>query len=740
MEKEKIPEILKEYLEKEFIGEEILIALHSDLTYKSLYGEEWLIVTDKNLAVFATNGGVKQLHKIELSAIKEVKHITLVGSGVIVVDTENSSLRAISYSDAKTPYFCQAADDIKDILNGVDLKDKQRDIKKKTCDKCGRPIPPGMTTCPKCVDKGKTLRRILRFSKPYRHVIMYMLMLTTIGICFGLITHWMNKFFIDYVLAKDDQGIFAHGKWLIPASFLLLLAFLIEQVFAGFNERLAGYLGFRTTYDVRAVVYEKMQELSLSFFDKHQTGALLARINQDTGELQNLLADFFPMIVESVFTLIGVGISLFFLSWKLTLFTFIPIIITVFYVTRIFSRVRIFFRRFFHRRSSLTAFVSDSLSGVRVVKAFGQEDQEIGKFDTKSSAYRDAGIELRTKWSIYHPFLHFFINSGVVVIWLVGGLQVLNNEMSIGSIVAFGGLLGMFYRPVFMLTRSVDMVTNAISAAERVFDIIDTEPEIKDIPESVRMPDIKGEIEFDHVTFGYNKFNPVIKDMSVKIAQKEMIGLVGKSGVGKSTIINLVCRLYDVDKGAIKVDGVDLKHISHADLRSQVGVVLQETFLFNGSIYDNIAYARPTATKIDVIQASIAANAHEFIIQKPDGYDTEVGERGNRLSGGEKQRISIARAILRDPKILILDEATSSVDTQTEQKIQAALEILIKDRTTIAIAHRLSTLRNCSRILVIDDGNIVEMGTHAELLEKKGVFYDLVNVQKGMSEIIALQT
>jgi ATP-binding cassette subfamily B protein len=284
----------------------------------------------------------------------------------------------------------------------------------------------------------------------------------------------------------------------------------------------------------------------------------------------------------------------------------------------------------------------------------------------------------------------------------------------------------------------IDLVTNALSAAERVFDIIDTEPEIQEAADAVGIDSVRGEIEFQDVTFGYNRFDPVIKDLSVKIAANEKIGLVGKSGAGKSTIINLICRLYDVDKGKILIDGIDIRNIKYADLRRQIGIVLQDTFLFNGTIFDNIVYARPDAAREDVINAAIAANAHEFIIEKPDGYDTEVGERGDRLSAGEKQRVAIARAILRDPRILILDEATSSVDTETEKKIQEALATLTTGRTTIAIAHRLSTLRNCDRLLVVEDGRVVESGTHAELMEKKGTFYKLVTIQKELSEIIAV--
>jgi ATP-binding cassette subfamily B protein len=439
--------------------------------------------------------------------------------------------------------------------------------------------------------------------------------------------------------------------------------------------------------------------------------------------------------MESIFMLMGVGIFLLKLSPRLTVFVFIPIVATVLFLKMIFPSIRIYFHRFFQRRAGLSALVNDSISGMRVIKAFGQEPVELEKFDRRSSSYRDAGTELVKKWSIYRPFLHFLIMCGIVIVWFVGGKQVFSGNMTVGEIVAYSGYLMMFYRPVFMLTRMAQMISNSLAAAERVFDVIDTEPEIKEAPDAVSMPEINGEIEFSNVTFGYSKFKPVVRDLSVKVYANEMVGLVGRSGAGKSTIINLICRLYDVNKGEILIDGIDIRKIRYSDLRSQIGVVLQETFLFNGTIFDNIAYAKPDAAKEEVIEASIAANAHEFIINKPDGYDTEVGERGDRLSVGEKQRVSIARAILRNPRILILDEATSSVDTQTEKKIQDALANLVRGRTTIAIAHRLSTLRNCSRILVIEDGTVAEVGTHGELMAGKGIFHDLVMMQKELSKI-----
>jgi ATP-binding cassette, subfamily B, bacterial len=741
MEKERLPENLKKYLRENFPDEELIVAISSDITHKSVYGDEWLIATGARLLVVTDDhAGQAPLFSAQFSAIKSITAANLVGSGMVEVETNGHKRKIIQFSDARSIDFGHVVDDIRELLEGRKHSGAAAANRRKICPICSMPIPHDMNKCLRCTDKKKTIAAIFSFSRPYSRYFGSMFIAMIASTCFGLATPYMSKLFIDVILKPDPiTGAFQYGKWLPVAASVLLVSYAGQLFFSGIQERLGGRLGFKTTHDIRSAIYRKLQELSLSFFDKHQTGALLARVNQDTGELQRLMVGFLPLTLESIFMLIGVGAFLFILNWQLTLFVFIPIVATALFVKNIFPKVHRYFHRFFHRRSKVSALVNDSLSGMRVIKAFGQEDVEIDKFGRKSSDYRDAGIALVNKWSIYHPLLHFFIMVGVVIVWLVGGHFVITGQMSIGSVVAYSGYLMMFYRPVFTMTRMVDHVTNALSAAERVFDVIDTEPEIKDAPDAVSMPVIEGRIEFKNITFGYNRFDPVIKDMTVAISPNEKIGLVGKSGVGKSTIINLICRLYDVNKGEILVDGINIRDIKHSDLRRNIGIVLQETFLFNGSIYDNIAYARPGVSRDEIIAASIAANAHEFIIDKPDGYDTEVGERGDLLSGGEKQRVAIARAILRDPRILILDEATSSVDTQTEKKIQEALANLSRNRTTIAIAHRLSTLRNCDKLLVIDDGQIIESGSHAELMARQGAFYDLVKMQKELSEIIAVQ-
>jgi ATP-binding cassette subfamily B protein len=392
------------------------------------------------------------------------------------------------------------------------------------------------------------------------------------------------------------------------------------------------------------------------------------------------------------------------------------------------------FRRFWIARWRLNAMLNTFLSGVRVVKAFAQEEQEETRYRNRNQRMLETRLQVSQAWGRFFPLISFAFSAGGLIIWYAGGRAVLEDRISLGVLVSLIGYVGMFYGPLSNLTHISQELNRFMTISQRMFELLDEKEQVQpDRP--VAKPSIKGSIEFDNVTFGYDPYYPVIQDVSFEVKPGEMIGLVGHSGAGKTTLINLLSRFYDVTEGAIRIDGVDIRDLSMAEIRQQIGMVLQQPYLFRGTLAENIAYGKPDATYAEIIRAAKAANAHDFITAMPEGYDTIVGEGGSGLSGGERQRISIARAILHNPRILILDEATSSVDTETERQIQAALDELVKGRTTIAIAHRLSTLYNADRILVLNQGKLEEQGTPKQLMENEGTFHHLVEMQSQMARI-----
>jgi ATP-binding cassette subfamily B protein len=482
-----------------------------------------------------------------------------------------------------------------------------------------------------------------------------------------------------------------------------------------------------------------MQHLALRYFDKKETGGLMSRITRDSDYIHHMCAEGAEVLVRDGLLVLGIATMLFVTDWRLALWVMIPAPLIAIGTTFFWRRVHRIYHRLRHRWSRLFSRINEAISGVRVVKAFAQEQREVESVNERAYNLFEAGVRADRVWAVYFPMIGFSIAATTLLIWWFGGRQIIDNTgFTLGQLVQFFTYVGMFYGPLQSLSRLNDWMQRAFTAAERVFEVIDTEPEEYDRAEAVSMPRLKGAIKIDNITFGYDKAQPVLRDVSLDVEAGEMIGLVGHSGAGKSTLINLICRFYDVDDGTIEIDGVNVRDIRLTDLRSQIGAVLQEPFLFNGSIADNIAYGKPSATPEEIIRAARGANAHEFIIRLPDGYDTIAGERGARLSGGERQRVSIARAILHNPAILVLDEATASVDTETEQQIQEAISRLISGRTTFAIAHRLSTLRNAHRLLVLEHGKVAELGTHDELLEARGTYHKLVDLQRQVSAIKAV--
>jgi len=517
-------------------------------------------------------------------------------------------------------------------------------------------------------------------------------------------------------------------------ALLLLGVYILRTFFSFINRYLLSRVGQEILFDLRIQVYDHLQHLGLKFYNDRSTGEIMSRVTADVESLQNTVTDTIERILVNVSTILIYGGILFSLNWELALITLAPLPIYSALIILYNRKVRPYYTMARERIADISALLQDNLSGIRVIKCFAREDHELGRFTQRCKAFLDVNITLIKIRVAFFPAARLVISLGPLLILLFGGKQVMSGTLTIGTLFAFQNFLWRFYGPVESLTRINDTIVRAAASARRVFEVLDTQPEINDAPNAEVFKRLEGQVEFENVSFAYEHGPPVLSDVSLVAKSGQLIGLVGPSGAGKTTIVNLICRFYDPDAGTIRIDGHDLKDKQRASLRSQIGMVLQEPFLFNGTLRENVAYGKLNATEDDVINAAMMANAHDFICGFPDAYDTRIGERGVRLSGGEKQRVSIARAILNDPRILILDEATSSVDTETEMLIQKALEHLMQGRTTFAIAHRLSTVRRADCLYVIDHGRVVESGTHAHLLTTGGLYAHLCDMQFALAD------
>jgi ATP-binding cassette subfamily B protein len=708
-------------------------SLASDLTAAGDFGERWLVLGDGRLLVISP-GDDRPAIDLRLDQISQVKTESLVGCGALEAVVDGRTVELIRYSNAVATDFARAARRLEALVKRESPPEESPDESRRRCPRCRRRLEPGTNVCPACVSKAQVLRRLFGYTARHWRKATVIGTLMLVGSALGLAQPYLYKIGVDNVLVPR-RGVALLG-WLVLAWLGLHLAGVAISIWRG---RVAAWLGARISFEIRGDVNGRLQRLSLSYFDKRQVGAVMARVTQDTGALHDFLVDGIQYFVVSVLELVGIGVVIFWLNWRLALLVLLPAPILALASRFIWQRMWRIFHRFWHSWSRLNSVLNSALSGVRVVKAFGQEEREISRFDERNEALFETSVRAERLWATYFPVMTTVTMIGSYLVWFVGGRDVIMGTMTIGSLMAYLGYLARFYGPLQMLSRITDWLSRALTATERIFEILDTQPEIADAPDAVAMPEMRGEIGFEKVTFGYDEHKPVLHDIDLQVAPGEMIGLAGHSGAGKSTLINLLCRFYGPNQGRVTIDGIDLRKIRLEDLRRHTGVVLQDPFLFSGTIAENIAYARPDSSREEIMRAAIAANAHEFIMKQPDGYDTEVGERGQRLSTGERQRVAIARAILHDPKLLILDEATASVDTETDKQIQDALAQLVRNRTTFAIAHRLSTLRNANRLLVLDHGKQAEVGTHEELMAKPdGVYRKLVEMQTELSRITAV--
>lgn len=715
-------------------GEKLLFAVVGDLDLKGKYGEGALVVTDRRFLVVQAD----RFREYFFDRVMEISVKRMYGNACIYLESRGGKKRSIFRFTYSVASLCDMAVQYISAVAGGEDPTEQLEIVEATfgklnriCPKCGRTLLHEGAQCIHCQSKSKVAAKLFKYVKPEMKTLVFCILISMVTTVVALLPPFMTKTIVDEILPMrlgDDvqQGL----RYLSILVGILLGSYMVHYALSAYRGYLLRRSGDRIVMNLRNDVYEKAQHLPMKFYDKTSTGSVINRISGDSNTIQAFILKITQECIVQFIMLVGIVVIMFAMHPKLTLLSLVPIPVVV-VGAKIFSRkISPFYKKIWRRWSSVTSIMTDTIPCVRVVKAFAGEKRATERFNRYNKEWYNVDVASARITQTFPCVIGFAVTCGSLLIWAVGGKWAMLGESNVspGLLVSFISYASMFYGPVNFFAYLSDSYQSALASTERIFDILDAESEAEN-PDGIKPKKLRGKIEFRDVNFSFDKTKKTLSDINLVIEPGDIVGIVGTTGSGKSTLINLLMRFYDQYEGEILVDGVNIKDMDLSAYRSCIGYVQQEPMMFSDTIFNNIAYGVPDASVEQVIHAAEVANAHEFIARQPDGYDSMLGERGVGLSGGEKQRLSIARAVLKNPSILVFDEATAAVDSETENLIQEAIERLISGRTTLMIAHRLSTLRKANKIIVVDQGKIIECGSHEELMALNGKYRRLIEIQ-----------
>ncbi len=717
--------------------ENVSAALEVDLNAQLRFAPSQLVLTERRLLVFSPGEKEKTAaisDEWPLAAGLSLHQSEHAGVGVLELHGPQARLAVWRFTLGQQAAATRLADRFSRQSEALKAGHAVAPDDTAHCATCRAPLPSDSDECPAC-DRAQdeppstwVLLRLWRFAQPYQARLALGFGLTLASTAATLVPPYLSIPLMDKVLIPFQSGQ-SIDTWYVAALLGgLLVSALLAWSLGWARTYVLALVSERISADLRTSTFEHLLNLSLEYFGTKRTGDLMSRIGSETDRISVFLSLHALDFATDVLMITMTAIILFSINPWLALVTLLPLPFIAWLIHLVRDRLRTGFEKIDRVWGEVTNVLADTIPGIRVVKAFAQEQREARRFKDANHHNLEINDKLNKTWSLFSPTVSLMTEIGLLVVWAFGIWLVSHQQITVGVLTAFIAYIGRFYGRLDSMSRIVSVTQKAAAGAKRIFDILDHVSNVPEPAQPVALPAVQGRLQMEGIGFKYGS-RTVIRDLSLDIRPGEMIGLVGHSGSGKSTLVNQICRFYDVNEGAIRIDGIDIRRVGVADFRRHIGLVLQEPFLFFGTIAENIAYGKPGATRAEIVVAARAAHAHEFILRLPHGYDSLVGERGQGLSGGERQRISIARALLIDPRILILDEATSSVDTETEKEIQKALDNLVQGRTTIAIAHRLSTLRKADRLVVMDRGRVVEVGPHDELMAKQGAYWRLYEAQ-----------